>query len=187
MPVDDRIRAGLSRNAQVALPPVEEHLATVARRHRRRTVGRFAAGAAAVVLLALVPLWAFTTLGDRDPRPARPSASALAGTYRVVVDGVGEASDLGGTWLVTLTTDGRVDLTPPRTYRGAVSDGASYEVSGAMITTDLFVDSTGCQRMDPAVGTYRVTVNANEAKFTRVNDSCPARAALFGVTWRRLP
>lgn len=187
MPVDDRIRAGLSRNAEVPLPPVEHHLDVVVRRHRRRTTARLVAGAAAVAVLGLLPVWSLTTLTDRDPDPARPAPHALAGTYLVVIDDVGAASELRGTWEVTLTKDGLVDLTPPPAYGGTVSDGAAYEVSGATVTTNVFVDLPGCQRDDPAVGVYRVALTASGADFTLLEDTCAARAALFGVRWERLP
>jgi hypothetical protein len=187
MPVDDRIRAGLSRNAELPMPPVEDHLDTVVRRHHRRTAAKLVAGAAAVLVLALIPMWAFRSLDDRAPDPARPSAPTLAGTYRVVIDDAGTASGLRGTWVVTLRTDGRVDVTPPLGFRGQLSSGAAYELSGGTVRTNLFVESTGCQRTDPAVGVYRVTLTRNGADFTTLDDSCPARAVLFGVPWERLP
>jgi hypothetical protein len=187
MPVDDRIRAGLSRNAELPLPPVEHHLDTVVRRHRRRTAAKLLIGAVAALVLAVVPWWAVTALQDRSPEPARPNAPTLAGTYRVVIGEARTAPDLRGTWVVTLRTDGRVDVTPPRAYPAQLSAGAAYEQSGATVTTNLFVESPGCQRTDPAVGVYRVTLIGGEAVFTKVDDSCPARAALFGVPWTRLP
>jgi hypothetical protein len=187
MPVDDRIRAGLSRNAELTHPPVEHHLDTVVRRHRRRIAAKLLAGAAAALVLAVLPWWAFTTVHDRDPEPARPSEPTLAGAYRVVIDEARTAPDLRGTWVVTLRTDGRIDVTPPLTYRGKLSGGAAYEQSGATIRTNVFVESPGCQRTDPAVGVYRVTLTGSEAVFTKMEDTCPARAALFGAPWTRLP
>jgi hypothetical protein len=186
MPIEDRIRAGLSRNAEVPVPPVEHHLAEVRRRHRRRLVARLAVAAAVVIIVGTVPLALLTKLADRAQEPARPGPPSLPGTYSVVIDGAA-ASDLRGTWRVTLAGDGSVTLTPPPTYRGAVTKGATYEMSGAQLTTNVFVDSPGCQRTAPPVGVYHVAVSTDRAVFTPVHDSCPPRLALFRARWERVP
>ncbi len=186
MLIEDRIRAGLSRNAEVPGPAVEHQLAVVQRRHRRRTVVRLAVAAAVVAILGAVPWAVLTILADRDRQPAQPSPPSLPGSYRVVIDGTA-TSDLRGTWRVSLARDGGLRLTPPPSYRGAVRTGATYEVSEGKFTTNVFIDSPGCQRTNPSVGVYRVTVTEGGAAFARVHDSCPARVALFQAWWERLP
>lgn len=189
MPIDDRIRDGLARNAEVPFPTVERHLGRVQVRRRRRLQARVAAlAASAVAIVALVP-WALVAgLAQRGADPAPSPGSGLPGTYRVVVGDAGSSAGVGGTWTVTLGEGGAVVLDPPPGYEGPVGVGESYELSGpAEMTTNLFVGSPGCQRADPPVGVYGFVVADSELRFNRVEDTCPARARLLGEPWERLP
>jgi hypothetical protein len=188
MPIDDRLRAGLSANADLLSPPVERHLTAVRRRHQRAVRLRVLAVAAAVALLAVIPWGIVTAVRGRTPDPVAPSTPAsLAGSYRVVVEAGGETRSMTGTWTVTLDADGAISLSPPPGFEGPAGDGETYELSGTTFTTNVLIGWPGCQRGTVQVGTYRVAVTDHGAEFTRLEDDCPARIALLGSPWERLP
>jgi hypothetical protein len=187
MPIEDRIRAGLARNGELSPPPVEKHLDAVRRQHRRRTGTRLLATAAIVALLALVPVAVLRQLGDRAPHPTPQPAATMPGTYQVVVAPGSSFPEAVGTWRVTLTDDGRVRATAPPGFHGTVSTGATYTIRRTRFTTNVFIESPGCQRTSPAIGTYRVRITSSGPDFTRLHDSCDLRAALFGGSWKELP
>lgn len=185
MPIDDRIRDGLTRNADVPSPSVERHLDRVLARRRRQVAVRTAA-VAAVAVGAVVP-WALVQGdGQRVGDPAAPSP-ALQGTYRVVVGNSDAPADMPGTWTVTLGDNGSIAVKPPAGYHGNGGVGESYELAApGELTTNLFVGAPGCQRGDPPVGVYGFAATAAGVQFTRVEDGCPARVAIFAGHWERL-
>jgi hypothetical protein len=187
MSIDDRIRTGLSRNSMVPAPPVEQLLDRVRRTHRRRSGIRLLGVAAAVVLVGLASLALVHALVARRVEPTRPGGPDLPGTYQVVVPQDAAVARMRGTWRVSLTADGRVALTAPPTFRAAFGTGATYDVSGSTLTSNVFIDVPGCQRTSPAVGTYRFVVTEIGLELTRLDDSCRVRTVLFGASWERLP
>jgi hypothetical protein len=139
-----------------------------------------------MVAIAVIPWILASALRQGGPPPAATVGAGLPGTYRVdVVKGAG-AAGVAGTWRVTLGEDGAIDVVPPVGHRGPVGEGETYEWSDTEVTTNLFVGMPGCQRTDPPVGVYLYEATDDGVAFTRLNDSCPARARLFATPWERL-
>ena len=124
MSVDERLRAGLERNASVVVPAGEARLVAVRRRHRRRitamTVGGVGAAAATVVL-------GFTLVGGGAGRSAPeplPPADSSAPLPTVTQDpGTGPIPD--STWRKVVTLEQAQDLGVPsaRIVRDIGDDG----------------------------------------------------------------
>jgi hypothetical protein len=187
MSIDDRLRAGLTANADATSVAVERNLDTVWHRQRRRARLRAAAAVAAVAVLGAVPWAVVSSLDGRGSGPATPEAPEVVGSYRVAVQAQGETRSMTGTWTVTLDEDGGVTLDAPDSFEGAVGVGEGYAVDGGRLTTNVFLGWPGCQRTTPAVGTYRVEAEATGIRFGLVSDRCAPRIELFGSRWKRLP
>lgn len=189
MSVEDRIRAGLAREADLVDPSVElAHVELVRRHHRRRrarvsswTVGVATAAAAAfLVVLGLDPL------ESDEPTPvAEPSA--VQGRYVVDVAATAESRSAGvtGRWVFVLEKDGSLQVIPPAEHRGSVS-GAAYEVEGELLRTDALLQEPGCQVGEAPVA-YRWRVDRDTLWLTPVGDDCPARRIVFASQpWERV-
>jgi hypothetical protein len=183
MSIEDRLRTGLAANADPLPPAIEDHLDTVRRRYRARIWARAATAAAVVVVLAAAGWWATTALlGDRGVSPAEPT---IPGTYVVVVQGSGPTAVLTGTWEVTLGSDGAISYTPPAASGLPAGTGESYVLDDDELRTNALVGFPGCQRTNPATGSYAVVADGDTLTFRVVSDGCPARRALFGTEWER--
>lgn len=185
MSIEDRLRSGLTANADPTPPPVEAHLVAVNRRYRRRLAVRAVTATAAVVVLAAVGWWAVAQLlGGGHLEPAEQT---VPGTYRVAVQDSDVTGDLAGTWLVTLGSDGSITYTTPLASGLVAGVGESYVLEGDQLRTNALIGFPGCQRTNPATGTYTVTADRDGVTFRVVSDGCAARRALFGSPWERQP
>jgi hypothetical protein len=190
MSVEDRLRSGLTADADLVAPRAEDLLGEVRRRHRRGRAARWAgASIAAVAMVAAtvgVVLLVPEVLPGRGPDVGASPRSSLVGDYTVAV-GAGAAArreDMTGRWRVSMTSEGRMLIQPPPGFPGATS-GASYAVDDDELTTNALVDQPGCQA-EPS-GRYRWALSGTALELTALEDRCRARRVLFGGTWSRIP
>ena len=186
MSIDERLRLGTRREGARVDVDVEAALATVTRRHRRRTVTRRVGWAvvAASVLSALA-LWVPGLL-NRPTLPAAPDVSTLHGSFEADLNGLeARRQGLAGHWRITFAPDGALSLQPPAGYVRSTS-GAGYVAAGERLTTNALVDHPGCQAA--GAGTYAWAADATTLRLEVFDDSCLARAVLLaGHAWRRVP
>jgi hypothetical protein len=191
MSLDRRLREALRRSAAVVDPDVERNLATVRRRTRRLVIGQRVTRAllATAVVAAVVvagPRLLDVIGGQRQPPAARPSPSALVGSYKVDLtgaDGQMAARGLAGPWTLTLNGDGSVLWNAPP---GAdVTEGLprdTYQVTGAQLVTNLFQASL-CR--GSGVGSYSWTRSGRTLTLVAVSDGCELRRTILtSAPWR---
>jgi hypothetical protein len=183
MSIDRRLRAGLQHSAEAVRSDVAGALHAVERRARRQrrivAIARLAATAVVAVVVAIVGTVAVHRLRGEglNVLPAGPPA----GTYVVDIPSSDLAQRQGmvGRWVVTLRSDGVLNLTPPEAFTGNPY-GASYQTDGDLLRTNAFMSSPGCQGTGDPIGTYRWVRTATKLTFTIIADSCNARRLLFG-------
>lgn len=182
MSVDDRLRAGLAANAELGLDPdVEQHLARVMERSRRRRALRWVTLASGVAVAGTAVALAVTVgwgADDRSPRPATTSTQAAPGRYAGLVGALPGAPDASGRWTLYLDGGGRLTVTAPP---GSTRDlsGTQGVLAGDRLRTTLFQHDL-CQGQ-PA-GTYTVERSAERLALVRLVDPCTARSTLLGTT-----
>lgn len=188
MSIEQRIREGLAANAADVAAPVEISLGAVVQRRRRRVRAKVGVAVAATAVLAATPWAAGTWLAEqRATGPATPAEVGLEGRYSVEVAAVGRTAELAGTWLVTLSDEGDIEVEPPAGYDGLLpGTGESYDVVGDELRTNLYLGWPGCQQADPPIGRYRVEVTSTGLAFMPIQDVCPPRRQLFDVRWVRV-
>ncbi len=198
MPLDDRLRDAIERDAATFQPDVEEHLRRVrARSKSPQRMLRAPLAAAAVLILAVLAL----RVMDVDPRAIGPfiglqppvsspsPRAGIEGTFRARLDAepsVGGPRSLVGEWVLTLGTDSTVALVPPATFDSEVRrfEGV-FAVIGDEIVTTLFVAdlSQACA----ADGAYRWSLTGDRLLLDKIDDMCPERiAVLSGAPWIRV-
>src|SRR6266511_3314196 len=116
MSLDRRLRDALQRSSSVVDPDVGRNLAIVWRRTRRAVIRQ----RVTTTLLAAAMVAAAVVLGPRlldiirsqhETPPARPSPSALVGSYNADLTGAGgplATARLAGPWTLTLNGDGSI-------------------------------------------------------------------------------
>lgn len=183
--LDARLRRGLQ-----ALPAPDEArtaaaLAEVTGRGRppAREPWLVALVAAVVVgVLVLGPQLLRALVGDDEPAPAPSPRSELQGTWSRMFDGARTPS-WTGVWTIGFEARGVLTVTPP-TASPEGTDGAAYDVSGAQVRVDAFVNGV-CNELPP--GTYSWSTARDTLRLTAVDDQCAPRAELFTGTWAVVP
>jgi len=194
MPIDDRLRSGLARNAEHVDPSVERHLATVLTRTRRHTLVLRAAAvtgiaAAAAVTVSVGPDLVEALRADVDVvAPAESTASpAVTGIFATMIasdtPGIG-TSGVDGRWTIQFESDGTLAVDGPDSYGGILS-AALFEATPGQLRTDVFgqdLCSAG------GVGTYEWTRSGSTLTFRVLDDACEERVAVFtSVPWQQIP
>lgn len=182
MPVDDRLRDGLRRSA-AAVPvhaerALQDTLDLARRRSRSRRVAAAGVGLVAVVLAVVLP-WR-SDGPDRVTAPPADTRARLLGSWTAQVAPGGpqvSAHALAGSWTLTFTAGGSLNVTPPGAYAGTLA-GDGYQLAGDELRTDVLGSDTcaGSGR-----GTYRVGLDAGRLALRSVRDSCAARRVLLGA------
>jgi hypothetical protein len=122
----------------------------------------------------------------RQPTPSVPvvGGSAIEGTFTTELgdeDQAVRSNRMAGGWTVTFRADGVLEVSPPGSFEQSHA-GYSFEVSGEVFRTDLFRTDV-CN--DELPGRYRWHRNGERLTFEVVDETCPARGALFtGAPWR---
>jgi hypothetical protein len=191
MSLDRRLRDALQRSSSVVDPDVGRNLATVRRRTRRlvirqRVTGALLAAAMVVVVVVAGP-WVLDVIGSqRQPSAARPSPSALTGTYQVDLTGANgrlAARGLAGSWTLTLNGDGSILWNAPP--GAGVTEGLprdTYQVTGAQLVTNLFQTNL-CR--GSGVGSYSWTRSEGTLTLVAVSDGCELRRTILtSAPWR---
>jgi hypothetical protein len=191
MSVDERLRIGLSRNAQSYDPDVEVLLqSALSRRRRARWLRRAGATAAlvaaacAATVLAMPGGWWADRGWPLEPEDGTTSSLALQGRFAGEVDVVPAAPGVAGPWVLDFKAEGVLSVTAPPSYPGVVS-GAIYAVEGDQMRIDLFGQDL-CTGRPP--GRYAVTRTGAELTLLAVDDLCPARVTVLSTTrWSSEP
>ncbi|PKH44207.1 hypothetical protein SAMN05192575_102237 [Nocardioides alpinus] len=207
MSVDDRLRAGLERNASSLVPAGEARLDAVRRRHRRRVLA--VAGGGLVAVAATVAL-AFGLASGGVDRAVPPDPLPPAETSPVPPEAAGLIPD--STWRRVVTTkqaeaagvprsriredigdDGRLPLelrlttdtfTQSGDYGGSVweigdSGSVAYDERGRLVVT-----SARCVPCSALAVTWRI--DDDRLVFTRLGPSNgPMDRVVWTGTWRR--
>jgi hypothetical protein len=179
MPLDDRLRAGLARNAATFEP--DEDTAFTLVTHPRRSTGR----ATRTVLIAAAAVAFVVTLGvlQRPNQPQAPSSApistppTLTGRYWTIVaeSETVPAYDIAGRWEIRLDPSGILDVRPPPAYTGVVT-AQLFQSTPEEFRTDLFGTDL-CSGHLP--GMYRWNRNDKTLTFSVVDDLCAARVMIL--------
>lgn len=183
MTLEQRLRDDLAREAERINPDV--HAALFAAQWNQhpphRSITRVTVIAVAAAVLAIVPLAiVLTRTGgtSASQQPTAPSAS-LVGMFATQVpyqDGVVEQHHLNGTWVMNISADGTIDLTPPHDTTDVRVAPAPFAPTGHTTATNVFAEDL-CQAQPNA--NYRWQVNGSRLQFESINDRCPARIAVL--------
>lgn len=194
MSIDDRIRAGLTANADFPAPPVERHLEVVVRRHRRRLPLMVSVVLGAVAVL-VVATWLAQASREGHPQPAAPipPAEGAGTTLPEPLNGPGDPGLLpAGTYRYSLSRkeirDGIVTWAPPRfavanagAWTWTLGGGRwSYELDLHAKETPVGFAGNTCE------GYY--DVHGSEVDFTTVTEyqvgDCASKT--WKATWRQV-
>ncbi|WP_157581734.1 hypothetical protein [Phycicoccus sp. Soil803] len=186
MPVDDRLRVGLTANAAALREPdVELLLGQAFAAHRRRQARRWAgvAGVAAAACAALV----VTLMGQTAPKPVPappvgPTPATLHDRYAGLVAPFAEAPHVSGRWVLVRGADGKLVANPPNRYGTGDPVVAGRIGRGGVFGTDMFhQDNLIC---DSPGGKYRIADRGDQLVFESVDDFCVSRVQFFTkTTW----
>jgi hypothetical protein len=194
--IDRRLRAGFERSAPAIAPNGHTAFERVRVRARRTIVIRRVTSISIAALVVGVAVFAGPTLlyGFREPdgrqllqqpTPSVPAVggSAIAGSFTTTLgdeDPAVQSNQMAGEWTVTFRSDGVLEVSPPDSFQQSHA-GYSFEVSGDVFRTDLFRTDV-CN--DQLPGRYRWQRNGERLTFEAVDETCPAREALFtGDLW----
>ena len=116
------------------------------------------------------------TLRHQRPEPAtNPPSLPIAGTYTMTIaspSGVADPEAVG-TWLLTLGSDGTLDLAS--LTNGDIGRSITqYQVTERELLTTALIGSA-C----PGVGRYTWTRTGSTLTFVVVSDACPLRSTIF--------
>jgi hypothetical protein len=190
--IDRRLRSGFERSAPAIESNDHEALERVRVRARRAAVTRRVTTIMTVSLAAVVAVVGGRALLDglrepvrepvSQPTPAVPTGggSSIIGTFTTTLkvgDPAVDANLMTGEWIVTFRSTGILEIAPPPSFDESHS-GYSFEVSGDVFRTDLF--RTGICN-DDLPGRYRWQRSGQRVTFEAVDETCPAREALFTV------
>lgn len=186
MPVDDRLRVGLTANAAALREPdVELLLGQAFAAHRRRQARRWAgvAGLAAAACAALVVTLMAQPAPKPEPAPpVGPTPTTLQDRYAGLVAPFAEAPQASGRWALAVGADGKVTATPPNRYGRGEPLVAGRFGRGGVFGTDAF--SQNNHICDSPGGRYRMTTRGDRLIFESVADSCVSRVQFFTkTTW----
>ena len=186
MPVDDRLRVGLTANATALREPdVDILLGQAFAAHRRRQARRWAgvAGLAAAACAALV----VTLTGQTAPKPvpAPPvgqTPATVQDRYAGLVAPFAEAPQASGRWALVVGADGKVVATPPNQFgRGEPLVAGRIGREGVFGTDAFSQDNHIC---DSPGGKYRIADRGDQLVFESVDDFCVSRVQFFTkTTW----
>jgi hypothetical protein len=198
MPLDERLREGLRREAETIQPDVGGGLRAVEARARRQgTMGLGSLIGAAAVVLLVVAFQAVRSVPDDEiggsrgspsPTAMTPDASGydhLSGTYVVILqagDASESADDVAGGWSMTLDGDGTMLVAPPSTFEegGAVQSGVAFSIDRDRLRTNLF------QERCDSVGEYRWDLTDDRLTLTPVAEDCALRRTVLSArAWER--
>ena len=186
MPVDDRLRVGLTANATALREPdVDILLGQAFAAHRRRQARRWAgvAGLTAAACAALV----VTLMGQTAPKPAPAppvgtTTATLLERYAGLVAPFAEAPNVSGRWVLARSADGTVVATPPNRYGRGEQLLAGRIGREGVFGTDLF--RPGNHICDSPGGKYRIADRGDRLVFESVDDGCVSRVQFFTkTTW----
>lgn len=191
MSIDRRLRAGFERSAPAIAPNEHTAFERVRVRARRTVVIRRVTSISIAALAVGVAVFAGPTLLDgirepdrrqplQQPTPSVPAVggSAIAGTFTTALgdeDPAVRSNEMAGEWTVTFRSDGVLEVSPPDSFELSHA-GYSFEVSGEVFRTDLFRTDV-CN--DQLPGRYRWQRSGELLTFEAVEETCPAREALF--------
>ena len=191
MSIDRRLREGFERSSPAIVPNDQAALERVTGRARRHVIVRRATTTVMVAFVVagvvLVGPRVLDGLQDggrlepvREPMPSEPvpGDAALTGTYSTALgdeDPVVRRNQMDGEWTITFRADGLLEVSSPESFQESRS-GYSFEVSGDQFRTDLFRTDV-CN--DKLPGRYRWQRSGDRLTFDVLDETCPARAALF--------
>ena len=194
MSIDRRLRQGFERSAIIVDPDPRATIADAVNRGRRRKRLTHTARATAVVvsvaLVALVGSQLLRSFQDQQPAtktpspPVSPEYTEIAGTYAAKIERrTGPpASGMVGIWSLDLSTGGVLLLVPPRGSTFSVAP-ATFQLQDRRFETNAL--SAGV--CNGTVATYTWALNAGHLRFTKIEDPCPVREALFAARqWHSL-
>ena len=191
MSLDRRLRDALQRSSVVVDPDVGCNLATVRRWTRRLVIRQRVTcallAAAMVAVVVVAGPWVLDVIGSQRETPAaRPSPSALVGSYQVDLSGADSrlaARGLAGSWTLTLNGDGSILWNAPP--GAGVTEGLprdTYQVTGTQLVTNLFQPNL-CR--GSGVGSYSWTRSGGTLTLVAVSDGCELRRAILtSAPWR---
>ncbi len=193
MPLDARVKDALERSARIVAPDVRRNLSTVRQRKqramRRQRVGYALLVAAALVVVVVLGPRALDIIRSQREVPANPSSpspTALVGSYRADLSGVGGplvAASVDGVWSLTFDGDGSVVWNaPPDAGLSEFLPRDTYQLSGDRIATNLFSRDL-CR--GSGIGSYGWTRSGGALAFVVVRDDCPIRQAILtSLPWQ---
>ncbi|MCY7418013.1 MAG: hypothetical protein LH650_05875 [Chloroflexi bacterium] len=205
MPLDQRLRDGLHRDADPIEPDVLAGLESVTRRASRSsgTTGRLMLSAAAIiVVLVLVRLAGVgphievapgaTPSGATSRSPSTGDPAALVGTWTVTLapadTGVGPLGMVGD-WTMRLGADSTVEVVPPPGFHppsGSDPGGYAYAVTGPSLVTNLFTRDFAASCAGS--GGYTWSADDTSLRLTMTADTCEPRRVLLGTgDWTAVP
>lgn len=181
MPLEDRLRRELHRDATRIEPDVESALRSVEMGVRRRSPALAAALAGAALVVVLLAVRFGAPLLEPPGGQPTPSAYGIPGVYSVTFGDTDPNADvlrLVGRWMLEIDSMGVGSLTAPGTFQpgATVFPGISFAVTGDRVRTDLFIT-------DPCgtVGTYRWQRDADSLTLELVEDGCHLRTVLLST------
>jgi hypothetical protein len=196
MSLDNKLRSGLARSAAAvefeSAPSMADVLARGRRRRRElrtRNVAVAVSGALSAIAVCGSLLAQLPRQGDdksATTSPPGPAYLALAGTYQATVESdtpLIRAREMVGTWTLSLTSRGRLELSPPKGFNRPTRQ-ALFTLDGPRLRTNQTVGGL-CTGRD---GVYRYGLSGGRLRLVKITDNCPARAALLGIRqWQRMP
>lgn len=191
MSIDRRLREGFERSVPAIVPDDRAALERVTIRARRHVRVRRAASTAMLTVLVAGAVFAGPRVLDaireggeleplQEPTPALPVPDevGITGTYSTTLgddDPEVRRNRMDGDWAITFRSDGVLQVSAPESFQESRS-GYSFEVSGNQFRTDLFRTDV-CN--DQLPGRYRWKRSGDRLTFEVLDETCPARAALF--------
>jgi hypothetical protein len=194
MSFDRQLRESLDRAVPEVVPgAADRSLSGVVHRGRRRRRLRGAAGASAAALAIAGAVALLASAGgllgrDAGTRPGAPDGpfALVAGSYTATLSGSDPdvaRHGLAGNWILDLSTDGVMYLSPPVSFDASVT-GIAFELDDDVLRTNAFSSGpTGC---GAEAGTYRWSIAEDGLTLTPLDEPCALRASLFGRTWRHV-
>lgn len=200
MPLDDRLRDELGRDADPVAPDTERHLAVVRGRGRARpsTTGWLLAATATIAVIAILVLGTLPGArvigpgGTNAPTPSPGSAPprGLEGTEWTVTLLATDPSvaELGmaGEWTLRVGATSTLDVDTPASFRtpsGSMPAGYVWALDGGSFVTNLFARDFGAACAGS--GGYEATVEDTQLVFAGRDTCRPRHVLLTTRPWAR--